>query len=188
MSHNLYKYLPLNHVDFFSAPFFFFFFSFLRFLVPISSVICNDITAYLFGFFFGRTPLIKVTEKDHKPPPTIWKMSPWRKSPTLRCPCTFLISRVLRFSLAALSSHSAGGRGPHFPVIRSGFFIRYSLGPSVSHLLQRRLRSSFCWFRVPLTAVLVFAPLPPKRPVFDSASLLYQRARKYPFCPVHMLL
>ncbi|XP_016863138.1 phosphatidate cytidylyltransferase 1 isoform X3 [Homo sapiens] len=29
------------------------------FLVPISSVICNDITAYLFGFFFGRTPLIK---------------------------------------------------------------------------------------------------------------------------------
>ncbi|KAF2984308.1 hypothetical protein EK904_000696 [Melospiza melodia maxima] len=30
------------------------------FLVPISSVICNDITAYIFGFFFGRTPLIKV--------------------------------------------------------------------------------------------------------------------------------
>ncbi|MXQ87988.1 hypothetical protein E5288_WYG022538 [Bos mutus] len=29
------------------------------FLVPISSVICNDITAYIFGFFFGRTPLIK---------------------------------------------------------------------------------------------------------------------------------
>ncbi|XP_032095602.1 phosphatidate cytidylyltransferase 1 isoform X2 [Sapajus apella] len=29
------------------------------FLLPISSVICNDITAYLFGFFFGRTPLIK---------------------------------------------------------------------------------------------------------------------------------
>lgn len=34
--------------------------SFSRFLVPISSVICNDITAYIFGFFFGRTPLIKV--------------------------------------------------------------------------------------------------------------------------------
>ncbi|XP_038256774.1 phosphatidate cytidylyltransferase 1 isoform X2 [Dermochelys coriacea] len=31
------------------------------FLVPISSVICNDITAYIFGFFFGRTPLIKET-------------------------------------------------------------------------------------------------------------------------------
>ncbi|XP_047922436.1 phosphatidate cytidylyltransferase 1 isoform X4 [Anser cygnoides] len=29
------------------------------FLVPISSVICNDIAAYIFGFFFGRTPLIK---------------------------------------------------------------------------------------------------------------------------------
>ena len=38
----------------------------LRFLVPISSVICNDITAYIFGFFFGRTPLIKVMEKHHK--------------------------------------------------------------------------------------------------------------------------
>ncbi|CAI5784724.1 Phosphatidate cytidylyltransferase [Podarcis lilfordi] len=30
------------------------------FLVPISSVVCNDIAAYIFGFFFGRTPLIKV--------------------------------------------------------------------------------------------------------------------------------
>uniref|UniRef100_A0A8C5L7M0 Phosphatidate cytidylyltransferase n=1 Tax=Jaculus jaculus TaxID=51337 RepID=A0A8C5L7M0_JACJA len=35
----------------------------LKFLVPISSVICNDITAYLFGFFFGRTPLIKLSPK-----------------------------------------------------------------------------------------------------------------------------
>ncbi|KAF1458909.1 Phosphatidate cytidylyltransferase 1, partial [Pygoscelis antarcticus] len=33
------------------------------FLVPISSVICNDITAYIFGFFFGRTPLIKLSPK-----------------------------------------------------------------------------------------------------------------------------
>ncbi|XP_036886780.1 phosphatidate cytidylyltransferase 1 isoform X2 [Sturnira hondurensis] len=33
------------------------------FLVPISSVICNDITAYLFGFFLGRTPLIKLSPK-----------------------------------------------------------------------------------------------------------------------------
>ncbi|PKU28736.1 phosphatidate cytidylyltransferase hypothetical protein [Limosa lapponica baueri] len=29
------------------------------FIVPISCVICNDIMAYMFGFFFGRTPLIK---------------------------------------------------------------------------------------------------------------------------------
>ncbi|XP_040411046.1 phosphatidate cytidylyltransferase 1 isoform X3 [Cygnus olor] len=34
-----------------------------RFLVPISSVICNDIAAYIFGFFFGRTPLIKLSPK-----------------------------------------------------------------------------------------------------------------------------
>nr|XP_023676536.1 phosphatidate cytidylyltransferase 1-like [Paramormyrops kingsleyae] len=33
------------------------------FIVPISIVICNDITAYLFGFFFGRTPLIKLSPK-----------------------------------------------------------------------------------------------------------------------------
>ncbi|XP_069834299.1 phosphatidate cytidylyltransferase 1 [Dendropsophus ebraccatus] len=33
------------------------------FLVPVSIVICNDIMAYLFGFFFGRTPLIKLSPK-----------------------------------------------------------------------------------------------------------------------------
>uniref|UniRef100_A0A3P9PVR7 Phosphatidate cytidylyltransferase n=1 Tax=Poecilia reticulata TaxID=8081 RepID=A0A3P9PVR7_POERE len=34
-----------------------------RFIVPISCVICNDIMAYMFGFFFGRTPLIKLSPK-----------------------------------------------------------------------------------------------------------------------------
>ncbi|PIO38823.1 hypothetical protein AB205_0142210 [Aquarana catesbeiana] len=34
------------------------------FIVPISCVICNDIMAYMFGFFFGRTPLIKVDSRD----------------------------------------------------------------------------------------------------------------------------
>lgn len=38
----------------------FYFGLFPRFIVPISCVICNDIMAYMFGFFFGRTPLIKV--------------------------------------------------------------------------------------------------------------------------------
>uniref|UniRef100_A0A8I3WLZ1 Phosphatidate cytidylyltransferase n=3 Tax=Callithrix jacchus TaxID=9483 RepID=A0A8I3WLZ1_CALJA len=33
------------------------------FIVPISCVICNDIMAYMFGFFFGRTPLIKLSPK-----------------------------------------------------------------------------------------------------------------------------
>lgn len=33
------------------------------FLVPVSIVICNDIMAYMFGFFFGRTPLIKLSPK-----------------------------------------------------------------------------------------------------------------------------
>ncbi|KAK2161212.1 hypothetical protein LSH36_120g16054 [Paralvinella palmiformis] len=33
------------------------------FLVPVSMIICNDIMAYLFGFFFGRTPLIKLSPK-----------------------------------------------------------------------------------------------------------------------------
>ena len=31
-----------------------------RLLYPASMVICNDIMAYFFGFFFGKTPLIKV--------------------------------------------------------------------------------------------------------------------------------
>ncbi|GAB1286933.1 Phosphatidate cytidylyltransferase 2 [Apodemus speciosus] len=34
-----------------------------EFIVPISCVICNDIMAYMFGFFFGRTPLIKLSPK-----------------------------------------------------------------------------------------------------------------------------
>ena len=33
------------------------------FLLPCSLVICNDIWAYIFGFIFGRTPLIKLSPK-----------------------------------------------------------------------------------------------------------------------------
>lgn len=33
------------------------------FLLPVALVIINDIAAYLTGFFFGRTPLIKVSPK-----------------------------------------------------------------------------------------------------------------------------
>ncbi|XP_061115598.1 phosphatidate cytidylyltransferase 1 [Conger conger] len=32
-------------------------------IVPASLVICNDIMAYVFGFFFGKTPLIKLSPK-----------------------------------------------------------------------------------------------------------------------------
>ncbi|XP_029109096.1 phosphatidate cytidylyltransferase 2-like [Scleropages formosus] len=33
------------------------------FIFPVSTVICNDIMAYVFGFFFGRTPLIQLSPK-----------------------------------------------------------------------------------------------------------------------------
>lgn len=33
------------------------------FLLPASLIVVNDIAAYLFGFFFGRTPLIKLSPK-----------------------------------------------------------------------------------------------------------------------------
>ncbi|KAJ3301143.1 hypothetical protein HDV03_001314 [Kappamyces sp. JEL0829] len=33
------------------------------FVLPASLVICNDIFAYIFGFFFGRTPLISLSPK-----------------------------------------------------------------------------------------------------------------------------
>jgi len=33
------------------------------FYLPVSMVICNDIWAYIFGFFFGRTKLIKLSPK-----------------------------------------------------------------------------------------------------------------------------
>ncbi|XP_055290336.1 phosphatidate cytidylyltransferase 1 [Moschus berezovskii] len=66
------------------------------FLVPISSVICNDITAYIFGFFFGRTPLIKVMEKHHKQALTItYMISYWKNFPTVWCCYTLLISEAL---------------------------------------------------------------------------------------------
>jgi phosphatidate cytidylyltransferase len=33
------------------------------FLLPVTLIICNDIMAYMFGFFFGRTQLIKLSPK-----------------------------------------------------------------------------------------------------------------------------
>lgn len=33
------------------------------FIVPVSMIVCNDVMAYVFGFFFGRTPLIKLSPK-----------------------------------------------------------------------------------------------------------------------------
>jgi phosphatidate cytidylyltransferase len=33
------------------------------FLLPVSLIICNDIMAYMFGFFFGRTRLIRLSPK-----------------------------------------------------------------------------------------------------------------------------
>ncbi|CAH8821314.1 unnamed protein product [Trichobilharzia szidati] len=33
------------------------------FLLPVCLVICNDIMAYVFGFFYGKTPLIKLSPK-----------------------------------------------------------------------------------------------------------------------------
>lgn len=33
------------------------------FIAPVSMVVINDVMAYLFGFFFGKTPLIKLSPK-----------------------------------------------------------------------------------------------------------------------------
>ncbi|CAG0917039.1 unnamed protein product [Notodromas monacha] len=33
------------------------------FIIPVSMIICNDIMAYMFGFFFGKTPLIQLSPK-----------------------------------------------------------------------------------------------------------------------------
>jgi phosphatidate cytidylyltransferase len=33
------------------------------FLLPVSMIICCDIMSYVFGFFFGKTPLIKLSPK-----------------------------------------------------------------------------------------------------------------------------
>jgi phosphatidate cytidylyltransferase len=33
------------------------------FLFPVSLIICNDIMAYVFGFFYGRTPLTRLSPK-----------------------------------------------------------------------------------------------------------------------------
>ena len=34
-----------------------------RFLLPCCIIVCNDITAFIWGFFFGRTPLISLSPK-----------------------------------------------------------------------------------------------------------------------------
>ena len=36
---------------------------FCRFLLPASLIAINDVAAYFFGFFFGKTPLIKLSPK-----------------------------------------------------------------------------------------------------------------------------
>ncbi|KAE9458311.1 hypothetical protein C3L33_09804, partial [Rhododendron williamsianum] len=36
---------------------------FIKFLLPASLIAINDVAAYIFGFFFGRTPLIKLSPK-----------------------------------------------------------------------------------------------------------------------------
>lgn len=33
------------------------------FLIPVSMIICCDIMSYMFGFFWGKTPLIKLSPK-----------------------------------------------------------------------------------------------------------------------------
>ena len=33
------------------------------FIIPIMMVVLNDVMAYMFGFFFGRTPLIQLSPK-----------------------------------------------------------------------------------------------------------------------------
>lgn len=36
---------------------------FRRFIVPVSMIVCNDVWAYIFGFFLGKTPLIQLSPK-----------------------------------------------------------------------------------------------------------------------------
>ncbi|KAK6641849.1 hypothetical protein RUM44_013567 [Polyplax serrata] len=33
------------------------------FIIPVSMIVCNDVWAYIFGFFLGRTPLIQLSPK-----------------------------------------------------------------------------------------------------------------------------
>lgn len=37
--------------------------NYFRFILPASMVICNDISAYIFGRLFGRTPLSSLSPK-----------------------------------------------------------------------------------------------------------------------------
>jgi phosphatidate cytidylyltransferase len=37
--------------------------NFNRLIVPVSMIICCDIMSYMFGFFWGKTPLIKLSPK-----------------------------------------------------------------------------------------------------------------------------
>ncbi|KAK4382889.1 Phosphatidate cytidylyltransferase 1 [Sesamum angolense] len=41
------------------------YFLYRRFLLPASLIVINDIAAYIFGFFFGKTPLIKLSPRKH---------------------------------------------------------------------------------------------------------------------------
>lgn len=54
------RYFDLENYD---LSFFSFLIGLIWFIVPVSMIVCNDVMAYMFGFFFGKTPLIKLSPK-----------------------------------------------------------------------------------------------------------------------------
>lgn len=82
-----------------------------RFIVPISCVICNDIMAYMFGFFFGRTPLIKVGLPPFLPLPSFSPPSSPSSSST-RPPsviCAARVADVFTLPSTAVAQKDLGG-------------------------------------------------------------------------------
>lgn len=53
----------LRKLIFFRNYFIIMYISWFRFIVPVSMIVTNDVMAYMFGFFFGKTPLIKLSPK-----------------------------------------------------------------------------------------------------------------------------
>lgn len=64
---NFLKYVSLNSLKQFNyfklCTYNCFILGLIWFIVPVSMIVCNDVMAYMFGFFFGKTPLIKLSPK-----------------------------------------------------------------------------------------------------------------------------
>ncbi|KAB1282584.1 Phosphatidate cytidylyltransferase 1 [Camelus dromedarius] len=145
------------------------------FLVPISSVICNDITAYLFGFFFGRTPLIKGCRVCF----TLLPIHPLKR-PFLGSAVLSFISSFTKLSLSPKKTWE-GFIGGFFSTVVFGFIAAYVLSKYQYFVCPVEYRSDVNSFVTECEPSELFQLQSYSLPPFLKAVLRRETVSLYPF-------